>query len=65
MGTLQRYYTENSKQIFSEEKLRGLSPNFYIHVFVCDLYIPRICLPIILQEIGGPIEGLYKSLTDT
>jgi hypothetical protein len=29
------------------------------------LYIPTIDLPILLQEICGPIIGIYKSLTDT
>jgi hypothetical protein len=32
--------TETSKHIFPEMKLRGLVPNFYIHVY--DLYIPTI-----------------------
>ncbi len=27
-----------------------LSPNFHIHVFVSDLHIPTIGLPILLQE---------------
>ncbi len=31
-------------------KLRGLIPNPYIHVSVSDLYIPRIGLPIWLQQ---------------
>jgi hypothetical protein len=31
-------------------KLRGLVPNSYIHVSVSDLYIPRIGLPICLQQ---------------
>jgi hypothetical protein len=47
---LQRHNTENSKQIFPEKELRGLSPDFHIHVSVIDLYIPRIGLPILLQE---------------
>jgi hypothetical protein len=47
---LQRHNTVNSKQIFPETELRGLSPNFHIHVSVSDLYIPRIGLPILLQE---------------
>jgi hypothetical protein len=34
-------YTKLEK-IFSEMKLRGLIPNFYIHVSVSDLYIPTI-----------------------
>ncbi len=32
---------------------------------VSDLYIPAIDLPILLQQICGPILGIYKSLTDT
>jgi hypothetical protein len=42
---LQRHNTENSKQIFPEKELRGLSPNFHINVSVIDLYIPTIILP--------------------
>jgi len=44
------------------------SPNFHIHVSIClwaILYIPTIDLPILLQDICGPILGIYKSLTDT
>jgi len=48
--SLQRQYTENLKQIFPEMKLRGLSPNSYIHFSVRDFYIPRIDLPILMQE---------------
>ncbi len=39
-----------SKQIFTEMKLCGLSSSSYIHVSVSDFYIPRIGLPILLQE---------------
>jgi hypothetical protein len=47
----------NSKQI-----LRGNSPNFLNpHSCVCErLYIPTIQLPIRLQEICGPILGIYE-----
>ncbi len=63
--TLQRHNTENLKQIFPEKELRGLSPNFHIHVFVSDLYIPTILLPNLLKENKcGPILGIYKSVTD-
>jgi hypothetical protein len=48
--TLQRHNTANSKQIFPEKELRGLSPNLYIHVAVSDLYISTISLPILWQE---------------
>jgi hypothetical protein len=41
----QRTNTENSKQIFPEEELRGHSPYFHIHMSVSDFYIPSIvCL---------------------
>jgi hypothetical protein len=46
---LQRHNRQNSKQIFPEKELRGLSPNFHIHVSVSDLFIPTIGLPILLQ----------------
>jgi hypothetical protein len=62
---LQRTNTENWKQMLPEKELRGHSPNFQIHVFVSDLYVPTIDLPILLQEKSGPILGIYKSLTDT
>jgi hypothetical protein len=37
--------------VFPEMKLLDLIPNSYIHVSVSDLYIPRIGLPIWLQQI--------------
>ncbi len=36
--------------VFPEKELRGLSPNFYIHVSVSDLYIPTFGPPIFLQQ---------------
>jgi hypothetical protein len=63
--TLQRQNAENLKQIFPEKEYRGLSPNFHIHVSVSKLYIPKIGLPFLLEEICGPILGIKKSLTDT
>ncbi len=64
--TLQGTNTKNSKHIFQQKELRGLSPNFHIHVSVIDLYIPTIDLPFLLQEICGLILRIYKkSLTDT
>jgi hypothetical protein len=42
--------TENLKQIFPVKELRGLNPNFHIHVSVSDFYIPTLGLPILLQE---------------
>ncbi len=46
-------------------KLRGIIPNFYVHVSVNDLYIPTIGPQTQYSKIGGPIIGIYKSLTDT
>jgi hypothetical protein len=50
LPALQSHYTENSKQIFTEMKLRSLVPNSYIRFLVSDLYIPTIGLPILQQE---------------
>jgi hypothetical protein len=49
--------------MFPEKESRGHSPNFHIHVFVRDLYIPTIDLAILLQKICGPILRIYKSFT--
>ncbi len=52
-----------SKQIFPEKELRGLDPNFHLHAFVRDLYIP-VCL-FCRRKICGLILEIYKSLTET
>jgi hypothetical protein len=54
------------KKIFPEKELRGLSPNFYIHVSVSNLYIfpQSVCL-FCCRKICGPILEIYNSLTDT
>jgi hypothetical protein len=41
---------KNPIYVFPEKELRGLSPDSYIHVSVSDLYIPRICPQIWLQQ---------------
>jgi hypothetical protein len=53
---LQMHCPENLKQIFPEMKLRGLVPNFYIHVAVSDLYL-SVC-----SKIGRPIVGIHKKI---
>jgi hypothetical protein len=58
-GTVFFHNAENLKQIFPEKEYRGLSTNFHIHVSVSELYVPRMELPFLLEEICGP------SLTDT
>ncbi len=55
----------NSVYIFLFWEWRGLSPNFYIHVSVSDLYIPRIGPHISSSRKGRPIRGIYNWLTDT
>jgi hypothetical protein len=40
----------NPIYVFLFWELHGLSPNFHIHVSVSDLYIPRICPHISLQQ---------------
>ncbi len=42
--------TENPNCVFSEMKLRDVVPNSYTDVSVSDLYIPRIGMPIWLQQ---------------
>jgi hypothetical protein len=64
-NALQRQNAENLKQIIPEKEYRGLSPNFHIHVSLSELYISTMGLPFLLEEICGPILGIYKSLTDT
>jgi len=58
------HYTENSKQIFPEIKLRGLVPNFCIHV----LYLWAIYIFPRRRNTAKKVDrlvGIYKSLTDT
>ncbi len=46
------HYKENPVYAFLFWELRGLSPNFHIHVSVRDLNIPRIGPHISLQQNG-------------
>ncbi len=51
MTTIERDNTENSKQIFPEKEIARPQSSFHSHVSVSDLYtIPRISLPILMQE---------------
>ncbi len=36
--------------VFPEKELRGLSPDFNIHVFMSDLHIPSFGAPTFLQQ---------------
>jgi hypothetical protein len=58
--TLQRQNAENLKQIFPEKEYRGLSPNFHVYVSVSELHILTMGLPFLLEEICGPILGIYR-----
>jgi hypothetical protein len=46
--------------VLPEKKLRGLSPNFHIHVSVSDLYFPTIGPPTVFScsRLGRPIAGI-------
>jgi hypothetical protein len=44
------HFTESPIYVILEMKLRFLVPKSYSHVSVSDLYIPRIGLPIWLQQ---------------
>jgi hypothetical protein len=48
-------------------KLRGLSPNSYIHVSVSDLYVHSLerSAYYVAGKIGELIIGTYKTLTET
>ncbi len=65
--TLQRHNTDNSKQIFPGNELRGYSPNSYIHVSVSDLYtvFPWLVCLFCCRKICGPNVRIYRSVTDT
>ncbi len=58
------------KDLFKDILRKGIArpqptPKFHMHVYVSELYIPTMNLPILLQEICGSILRIYKSLTDT
>jgi hypothetical protein len=59
MKTL-KHTAEDPIYVFPEMKLRSLVPNYHIHVSVSTFYIPTICPPILLQQIGGQIVGMYN-----
>ncbi len=62
------HYTATKKSIyvFSEKKLRRLSPNFHIHVSVSYYYIPRIGLTSAAGKyVDRSWEYICKALTET
>ncbi len=64
--TQREHCNENPIYVFLIWELRGLSPNFHIHVYVNDLYFPRIGPHIFLQQNRqtDPWNTVYKSLAD-
>ncbi len=60
-----RFCIPRKKLLFPKQNYNVLSPSSFTYISVRDLYISRIGLPILLQEISGPILGIYKSLTNT
>ncbi len=64
--TSKRQYRKFEKNIPRKGIARRQS-NIHIHLSVSDLYIPRMGLPILLQEntVCGSILRIYKSLTQT
>jgi len=54
------YVFPEMKLLLPKQNYCVLSPSSYTHIFVRDLYIYRIGLPILLQgNICGPILGIY------
>jgi len=54
---------ENPIYVFLFRELRGLSPNFYMHVSVCDLYISRIGTHMTLQQNSQTDPWKYINLS--
>jgi hypothetical protein len=57
---LSRDLIDFSTWMFRKLHCKELIPKIGTNIPVSDLYIPTIDLPILLQEICGPILGIYK-----
>jgi hypothetical protein len=53
------YVFPEMKLLFPKQNYNVLSSSSYTHISVRDLYISRIGLPILLQEICEPILEIY------
>ncbi len=59
------YVFPEMKLLVPKQNHNVLSPSFYTHISVRDLYISRIGSAYsCCREICGPTRGIYKSLTD-
>jgi hypothetical protein len=58
------YVLPEMKLLFPKQNYNVLSPSYYIHISVRDLYIPGLICLFCCREICGLILGIYKSLTD-
>jgi hypothetical protein len=65
IGLCDPHCNENPIYVFLFWELRGLSPNFHIHVSVSSLRIPMIGPHLSCSRISGSNVGIYKSLKDT
>ena len=54
------YVSPEMKLLIPKQNFNVLSPSSYTYISVRDLYISRIGLPILLQEICGPILEYIK-----
>jgi len=54
------YVFPEIKLLFPKQYYNVLSPNSYTHISMRDIYISRVGLPILLQEICGPILEYIK-----
>jgi hypothetical protein len=59
-GTVTMVLCTAKKFGFIYSQLRGLSPNFHIHVSVSELYIPTFGPPIFLQQNRQTDQGNTK-----
>ncbi len=60
--TAKTQYRKFETNMYSQQRNFAVSVPISTHVSMSDLYFPKIGLPILLLEIGGPILGIYKSL---
>ncbi len=65
MGPRILHCPESPIYAFPEMKLPNLVPNSYIHIFVSDLYIPKIAHRYKNVELGDRETGICKAALDS